>query len=322
MSTKLPSIGDCDLMKLGARLDDDGVRKLEARVQRDSGDRNARLALLAATRASMDVRASQALWFIEHEPATYLGPELNVVTSMNRGDEAKARWLAAIAAHPNEFEVVENAALFLLPEAPDLGGQQLETFLHRHLTGEFLARLFTYWYGASIFHRSRAELFANQALLVAFRSFRTDKDAHHTFPLIDRMADCARICRVETPLRALRAARTTRNRWAHEHARRRTQLGLVIRGFVAIAAGDSAWAEEELRKAISVNGFPTEPLANFIAELVSAGSSEVAIATLEVWKRRLEGGVETIDGWLDDIRAGRTPHVPSALADDHGDEPT
>ena len=305
-TTKLPSRSDRDLLKLGERIDDAEVARLEKRLEADSSDRDSRLLLLSATRAAPELRADQVKWFIRNEPRTYLGPALNIAVAQRGYDDARSLWLAAIEENGSDPDIAENAALFFLPLEPLRGGEILEAHAGRAPNRDSYCRLFSYWYHASSLLSEHRETFASRSLGAGYRAIRLSQ-LKEIESILGRLADAARLSRDENGFRLLSAARQAYAEWSHVQDPLRAQLAQAVFGLVALAEGDVDGAIEHLNASSVVNALPSRAVRLLAEQLLALGQRNAVVTALAVWRDRIEALRNVVSTWIDTIQQGLEP---------------
>lgn len=224
----------------GAHLSLDEVSALLDRITKFPADREARLALLGAHIAPSEVRGLQALWFIQYEPWTSIGMYIvNLDRSLHQHDIAAKLWSDAVARHPMDLRVFENAVWFFAgndsSHAVRLLDDRIASSLRDADTWELAAIVFEFIASAEPAH---AEKWLLRSLDAAYNSFAEDDRPERRLDLLLCMrAAASRIQRFQQ-LRLLDLASSAHHDTRDSPGAVRRQAASVAVGFVALANGN------------------------------------------------------------------------------------
>lgn len=299
---KLPSRRDADLLRLASQIDEREVARLQQQLIDSPFDRDARLLLLGSSRTPLDVRIDQVHWFIENESRTYIGPITHMVLGTQRYGDAKRRWLTIAEKMRHDVDVVENAALFMLPIEPDCGGELLEQYLRRVSTAEAARRTLLYWSLASRIHEENRGWMAARGLEAAAVFFRVESSGDKIMPYVDMTLDCARLAEDTPAMAALGVARTVARNWQCTAVGMREQQAHSVRGLAALAFHDVDTAVDQYLRACARAVSLTDALREFVALLIEAGAGESVVDGLDLLRARISEEAREIESWIDGVR--------------------
>jgi hypothetical protein len=308
-----------DILTFGhGRLADDAeIERLQEHLRTDPEFRDARLALMIATRASQALRAAQVYWFAEHEPRTFLAHYGWMATAgegMTAGEfyeEGKRRWLLAADARRDEPDVVENAAWFMIQFEPHRGAQLLDDRSRQEPDPEWSRRAVSYLEHASELHPREGISLAARALEAGYRVFRLEKSVERCIDLLPTMETCAKRAAMAGAVRPLELAEASAGAWRRAGQNLRPQLAETVKGLLSLAEGDTRRGESHFRRANDVHALPSDALVSFAAELVASGAGEIVLPAIQAWERRFQDCAKAAMEWANAIRAGTTAVLPT-----------
>ena len=313
----------------------DDASRAEALLETSPDDLEARVQLIGYFFLNTDPAAQARRnvhihWLISHHPEVDLSGYGRIIEDMwpEAYDEAKRRWQAAVADHPDDTAILKNASAFLFVFDPALAEEMLRR-------GSVLEPESANW------HDSLARL-----RIIAARHAESDEDrrvlgrdarAEYDRALGLEKQPLSRYgLRIHLAEAAYEAGEYTRA--AEEAARVLAEApdfettfifgngihrGHIVLGRVALATGDLASAREHLIAAGATRGSPQlnsfGPDFVLAAALLAAGERDAVVAYLEVCKRFWKDEQTALERWQNRIERGETPSFQS-WSDDAVDE--
>lgn len=310
MIERRPQFGDLELLRRGSSLGEAQIERLCSLLAEYPEARDARLMLMGARNASAQVRADQALWFVNHEPTTFLGVRA-IHAARPKFDEVASHWLAAAETYRDNIDVVSNAAWFLLHSDPERGGEILEERARTEREPEWALRAITFYVSASNYHHERRALFAVRALRVGFLIFRRDDgiQSGHTH-LLSVMRLCAKRASDDVATRYLTLAESTSRTVDTHDPVLRAQFDGAVGGLVSLAESDTERATQQFRAASRVEALPTDALLLLANELVMMGLMETILPEIESWSGRFRACADATENWAAALRRGARSAPP------------
>lgn len=231
--------------------------------------------------------------------------------------EARARWLERVRLMPDNVDVLEGAALFLVVR-------------DRPLAEEFATRLQALEPGnpkwptmLAMIHRMNSVASgdlneARQALMLLEKADALAPPLNRPLPTNLPMAAVAAGDLLKArayPERLLNEAKTHRGQWDYANA---IHSGNTVLGRIAVKDSRYADAVRFLHASADVPGSPTlnsfGPAMMLAKELLEVGEPAAVLTYLESCRAFWKMGGERLDEWARDIRAGRTPNFGSNLS--------
>jgi len=337
----------------GIELTPDEAAALEIELEQQPDDLDSRLTLMGyyefrddEDEEAQSAHRRHALWFIEHAPESEHISQLfyplifDQTSDPERYARAETLWLEHIERDPDDVDLLENAAKFLMWSDPELATGALTSMQHHQPDNpEWHERL------GDIYHRRMYEDPARtdvEAARTAFDHYRKahdliqdkasqsfvgkaasytigtifslgvgsneDYDIHMTDHLLELIASTAfeagELVQAEHYARIMLSAGP--ESWLYDHFH---HTGNIVLGRIAVANHDIDSAKSHLMNSVMISNalnlklqYPDVDLAR---ELLHAGESEV---TIEYFKRLLAiSDHPEIGTWIEEIRSGNDP---------------
>jgi hypothetical protein len=303
-------------LSLSIALGADEIARLQGLLESDSAERDARLSLMVAQRAPLELRVAQVRWFAEHEPRTFLGHHGWMAASIGNKapsefyPECKRLWFEQVELHRDDLDIVDNAAWFVILFDPLEGAALLDETSRGRADPEWDFRAFDYLQHASEIHEQHRLSFATRALEAGFDMFRHEHAIERRFDLLPLVRRCAHVAGRTSCEDRLRLAKSGATLWESADVSTRVQLGWVVRGFLSAAEEDLPAALDAFQSASAVELAPLRPLLLLASTLVSLGAVDVVVTEVKRWRGRYWKSDSALATWAEAIQSGDCPDPP------------
>jgi tetratricopeptide (TPR) repeat protein len=265
-------------------------------------------------------RANHALWIIANAPEAEIAgsPETQVdrITDSEAYERARSLWLAHLEAGGSNPRIVGNAAEFFLPSEPERArellqrGQELEP-----VNPQWSERLAHLDMLAARGQGPEARDSARKALEEFESALSLIKDDTKRFYRLAAVAESARLAGSDEKARdyaneLLRRAEELPRDWNYGNA---VHEGHRILGHLELKTGDLEAAKKHLLAAGATPGSPQlnsfGPELTLASELLAKGERGAVIEYFRLISRFWEGREDALEGWIIQIREGKTPEL-------------
>jgi tetratricopeptide (TPR) repeat protein len=265
-------------------------------------------------------RTNHVFWIIENSPEAEIAGSPETYVDKNIDSEAYERarslWLAQLEAGGSNPKIVGNAAAFFLLSEPERArqllqwGQKLEP-----VNPNWSERLAQLDMLAARRQGPEARDSARKALEEYESALSLTKDDTKRFYSLAAVAESARLAGSDEKAREyanelLRRAEELPRDWNYGNA---VHEGHRILGHVELKAGNVEAAKKHLLEAGATPGSPQlnsfGPELTLASELLAKGERDAVIEYLRLISHFWKGRYEALEGWISQIREGKTPEL-------------
>jgi len=271
--------------------------------------------------AAMEEGRKHALWLVVNCPTAPMasGPIAYLVTRDEHYAEFKEAWLTQIEAHPQEVDVLSNAAWFLILRDTDLARRLAQRALDaggKKDPARYRQLAMTYELALSDVEKQQRQTFAVLAL-DAWEKVLDGASEKTRFVYLSKAAKAA--MKAALPKKAESYARELVSlapkyvkNWNYGNA---IHHGNLVLGHIALGHGDRQEAGNRLKAAGRTPGSPQldsfGPNMTLAKALIEVGETKVVIEYLELC-RKFWGGDE-LNVWIKKLQEGESPDFGANL---------
>ncbi len=306
----------------------DQVTALEQKLTADPKDSMARQQLVThytrdqfRSTEARQARQRHILWLIENQPKVQLrGPDFSLNPALDGPayEEGKQLWLKQVQGAPNDVDLLERAANYLLLNDRAKAEEFFKKAEALDPTNAQWPERLAHLYGLNISTRQGIDRNAAKQALAAMRRAQRAATGDGLTQLIN-LAKYAYAAGETAEAKQyaeqiLETAPQHVGKWNHGNA---VHEGNVVLGRIALQEGDRERAKEFLLTSGRTPGSPQlnsfGPGMSLASELLQQGESETVLRYLELCRSFWKMGAERLDRWTHAIRNGAAPDFAANL---------
>lgn len=287
--------------------------------------------MAALTSRSSDLeekREGHVFWLIEHHPESDLAgsPEagiqsIGLAQSTEGYQHGKQLWLAQVESHPDNPQIVHNAAQFVSLWDRALGRDLLEKSLRLNpndgMAATLLAQSYMLERMSAVSPEQKAEL-AAKALSIEESTLDSSPNDDRFNGLVEvsveayEAGDLGKAQQYASEL--LQLAPQFKGDWNYGNA---VHTGNIVLGRIALRRGDVSGAKQYLLAAGATPGSPQldsfGPNMTLAKELLEKGERDAVVSYLQSCATFWKMGADKLQGWISTVKAGGTPDFGANL---------